>query len=86
MAAVTTTSSWMSVEGPRRKEVAVLASVDDGDTFVSQLQNPEYGFFVMTGDNNTTALEVNVSISGRTITFNNSSLSASAGVLTLYGF
>lgn len=86
MAAVTVSDRRLIVLGPIKAEIANISSVDDLDTFVSQLQNPEYAFFVPGTDTNSTAPEVNVGISGRTLTFNNSTLSATAGVLVVFGF
>lgn len=86
MAAVTVSNRYITVEGPIKREIANISSVDDLDTFVSQLQRPLFGFFVATSDTNSTGFSVNVSISGRTVTFNNSTLSATAGVLMLWGF
>ncbi len=86
MAAVTTTNSYVVPLGPIKLEIANLASVDDADTYVSTIQNPSFGIFTQNSDSNATAFEVNVGISGRTITFNQSSLSADTGVLLLFGF
>ena len=86
MAAVTVSDRRIIVLGPIKAEIANISSVDDADTFVSQLQNPEYAFFVPGSDTNSTAQSVNIGVSGRTLTFNNSTLSATEGVLVVIGF
>ena len=87
MAAVTINNRFVTVLGPVKMEVANIASVDDNDTFASLLQNPLFAVFI---DNE---VDVNgggqtggVSISGKTLTFNNTNLSADDGVLLVFGF
>lgn len=86
MAAVTITERFVTVLGPRKMEVAQVASVDDADTYVSIMQRPVFGFFVPNNDSNAAIESVNLAFSGRTVTFNNDALSAHAGVLVLFGF
>lgn len=87
MAAVTeTTGPFVLALGPIKVEILDAASVDDGDTYTCRLQRPLFGAFILTTDNNSTAESVNVGISGKTITFNNSALSSDTGILVLVGF
>ena len=86
MAAVTVTQRFMASEGPIRKEVAQITIAADQDTFVTQLQNPDFGFFVGNTDTNSNEPQVNLSFSGRTVTFNSSAISTTSGVVTIYGF
>lgn len=87
MAAVTTTTGpYIVALGPIKCEIADLASVDDADTYETRIQRPLFAAFVLTTDTNSTAMSVNVSISGKTLTFNNSTLSASTGILFAFGF
>lgn len=90
--AVTVSDRRIVVLGPIKAEIANISSVDDTDTFVSQLQAPKYAFFVPGTDTNGAAPQVNCAIGTgsaanlRTITFNNSTLSATIGVLVVIGF
>lgn len=86
MAAVTTTYSFVAVLGPRKMEVAQIASVDDADTYTTTMQNPQFGFFVPNNDSNAAIESVNLAFSGRTVTFNNDALSAHSGVVVIFGF
>lgn len=86
MPAATVVNKFVAVEGPRKKEVAQLSSVDNGDTFVSTLQRPQFGYFVPNKAAGALTAQVEVAISGRTVTLNSADLSDSTGVLTLYGF
>jgi hypothetical protein len=82
----TIVDSFVAVEGPKKKEVLSLTDVTDADTVTSTIQNPEFGFFVPTTDDDTPAEKVGVAIVGRVVTLNNDDLSADTGILTLYGF
>ena len=86
MAAVTTTRRYVTALGPLKLEIADLASVDDADTYNTLIQNPVFGCFVMNTDNNADAQSVNLSFSGKTVTFNNSSIGAESGVAFIFGF
>lgn len=86
MAAATVVDSFVAVEGPKKKEVASLSSVDNGDTYVSTIQRPEFGFFVPNKASGALTAQVEVAIVGRTVTLNSADLSDSTGILTLYGF
>ena len=90
MAAVTTDKGpYILALGPIKLEVATLSSVDDGDTFTTRIQRPEFALYLGTGDNNANAFETNCSISGKTITLNNSSLNgtnSATGVILVFGF
>jgi hypothetical protein len=82
----TIADSFVSVEGPKKKEVFSLTAVTDADTVSTTIQHPQFGFFVGTSDEATFAKAVNVSISGRTVTLNGDDLSDETGILTVYGF
>lgn len=86
MAAVTTDNNYVVVLGPIKLEIAQVSSVDDGDTYVTTLQNPSFACYIETTDTNADANSVNIGISGRTLTFNNSTLSADTGVVLVFGF
>jgi len=86
MAAVTTVESFVSVLGPRKMEVASLSSVDTGDTYTTTIQNPKFGYFVPTTSAGALTAAVTVTISGRVVTLASADLSASTGVLTIFGF
>lgn len=86
MAAITATNTFIAPLGPVKLEVVNAASVDDGDTYVTRIQRPLFACFIQNSDSDTTAYEVNCAISGRTITFNQSNLSADTGVLLVFGF
>lgn len=86
MAAVTTTRRYVVALGPIKLEIADLASVDDLDTYDTLIQNPVFGTFLVNTDTNSTAMSVNLGFSGKTVTFNNSTLSASTGVALIFGF
>ena len=87
MAAVTNTNGpYTVVLGPIKVECVNVASVDDADTYSSRLQRPLWAAFVPGNDANGDAPLVNCAVSGKTITFNGSALSASAGTLLVFGF
>jgi hypothetical protein len=86
MAAATIVDSFVAVEGPKKKEVANLSSVDNGDTYTSTIQRPEFGYFVPNKAAGALTAQVAVSISGRVVTLASADLSDSTGVLVLYGF
>lgn len=81
---MTVMNSFVAVEGPKKKEVAQLAAVNSGDTYVSTLQNPEFGYFVPVSPYG--AARVDVIIVGRMVTVISGDLVDCGGVLTLYGF
>lgn len=64
MAAVTVTNLQSTVEGNKNVWFATVASVDDGDTWVTPLQAVESVLFTPT-----TAVAWGATISGSTITF-----------------
>lgn len=86
MAAATVVKRVMGSIGPMRIEIADLSGVDDTDTYTSQIQNPEFGFFVPTNDGGALTAAVNPAISGREVTLNSVDLSSSTGILFLFGF
>jgi len=79
-------NSYILALGPIKAEVFDLSAVTDADTVTARLQRPTFGFALNVTDGENTALAIGVSISGRTITLNNSSLSSSDVVLVLFGF
>lgn len=87
MAAATVSKSFVAVLGPMKLEVANLSAIDSTDTYVSTIQNPQFGFFVPTSAT-VAANDVGnaISISGRTVTITNAGLVDETGVLVLFGF
>jgi len=86
MAAVTTTQKFVAVLGARKMEVADLASVDNGDTYTTTIANPDFGFFIPNTSGGALTAAVALTISGREITLASADLSASTGVLVVFGF
>jgi len=86
MAAVNTVSHYVLPLGPIKMEVANLSSVDNGETYTTVIQNPKFGFFVQNTSSGAMTASPNLSISGRTVTLASADLSASTGVLVIFGF
>ena len=85
MAAVTITKRAKNSVGSLLMEVANVSIAADGDTYVSLMQAPSFAFFVANTDGDTTQLGVNVAISGKTLTFNDSNISTTVGTLVVFG-
>lgn len=75
----------VTVLGPVKMEVINLTDVDDAETVSTLIANPSFGFAV-NNDDGSDGNNTNVSISGKTITLNNSSLSSSEVTLLVFGF
>jgi hypothetical protein len=72
---------FITVEGPKKKEVVDFTMEGTETTYVSQLQNPEYAKFVVNSTTNTVGVIV---IDDRDVTI--TSTADVRGVLTVYGF
>lgn len=86
MAAVNTVSSFVTVLGPKKMEVASLSSVDTTDTYTSTIVNPQFGFFVQNTASGAMTSSPVLTFSGRTVTLTSADLVNSTGVLVLFGF
>lgn len=82
----TVSDRFITVLGPRKMEVLSLTAVTTADTVVSQLANPKYGFFVGTTSSGAMTSTPALAFSGRTVTLTSTDLSASTGILVLFGF
>jgi len=87
MAAVTQNNGpYTVVLGPIKVECADVTIVADADTFASKLQRPLWALFMQNTDGNADALGVNAAVSGKTVTFNHSSISSTRGTVLVFGF
>ncbi len=82
----TVTTQIITVQGPIKLEIISLSAVDDGDTVSTRIQRPDFAFAVSTVDDNNTIGVIQVGISGKTLTLNNSNLSSSTVVVLVFGF
>lgn len=67
-------------------EVVDVSIANDQDTYAARMQRPIGAFFVQNTDGNADSIGVNAAVSGKTVTFNHSSISATRGTLVVYGF
>lgn len=80
----TISKRYVTVLGPVKMEVANLTDVNDNDTYNALIQNPDFAIFL--GNTADATVGGSPSISDKTLTFNNSNLSSTAGVLIVFGF
>lgn len=79
-------SQIITVLGPIKLEVINLSAVDDADTVATRIANPSFAVAISTVDDNNTIGVIQVGISGKTLTLNNSNLSSSTVVVLVFGF
>jgi hypothetical protein len=77
---------YTAVLGPIKMEVIDLSDVDDADTVASILARPTHAVAISMVDDNNTIGVVQVGVSGKTLTLNNSNLSASDLLVLVFGF
>ena len=82
MAAATSITRYMTVQGPLKVEYLSATFAATGDTIVSNMQRPLFAIAVTNADGGAAA----TSISGRTITVTDTGISASTVNLIVWGF
>jgi hypothetical protein len=82
----TVTNQIITVQGPIKLEIINLSDVTDGDTVSTRIQRPDFALAVSTVDDNNTIGVIQVGISDKTLTLNNSGLSSSTVVVLVFGF
>jgi hypothetical protein len=87
MAAVTENNGpYKNSLGNLLVEVVDVTIAADADTYAARMQRPVGAFFVQNTDGNADAIGVNAAVSGKTVTFNHSSISSTRGTLVVYGY
>jgi hypothetical protein len=86
MAAVTVTNRVKGSLGPMMIEIARITIAADGDTFESNMQGPLFATAVQNTDGNADAIGINAAVSGKTVTFNHSSISSTVATVFVVGF
>ena len=77
---------YTAVLGPIKMEVLDLSDVDDADTVSSLLATPQNAIAISMVDDNNTIGVIQVGVSGKTLTLNNSNLTASDVLVLVFGF
>lgn len=72
--------------GPIKMEALNLSDVDDADTVTSLLQRPIWAMGVPGTDTASVTVAVNITISGKTLTINQSELSGEILNVLVFGF
>ncbi len=77
---------FVTALGPIKMEAMSLTAVTDADTVESLLVRPLFAMAVEDTDLATIAVAVNIGISGKTLTFNSTDLSAATMNMIVFGF
>jgi hypothetical protein len=83
MAAATSVTSYVTALGPIKVEFVMCTMASDGDDYVSKLVTPKFAFASL---NATSTNNCVTSLSGKTVTVANATISASAVFLIIVGF
>lgn len=82
----TVTNRHIAALGPVKMEALNLTDVDDAETVTTLIQRPVWALGVVNDDTASQTVALNVSISGKTLTINQASLSAAEVNVLVFGF